>query len=294
MRGCPLSGGCTMKIAEFLDGHSKQFLTALAFILAAAAGWIDYLTGYDYSMSILYLLPVFIAAWFAGKGAAVATAVVCALAWLAAELLAKKYADAPLALYWNDVMELGFFLVVAYSLSALKSALEHEKLAARTDALTGIANRRYYYDLAGSEINRLKRFGHVFTAAYIDIDNFKAVNDTFGHSAGDELLRTTAEIMKVNIRMTDTAARVGGDEFALLLPETGDKAALLVIQKIQNSLQNAVKVKNWPVSLSIGMITCLTPPASVDKMLEQIDGLMYEVKRGGKDKIRHIVLNEKR
>jgi diguanylate cyclase (GGDEF)-like protein len=282
-----------MKKAAQFDKHSRQFMMAAALALAVVTGWIDYLTGHEYSVSILYLIPVFLAAWFAGKGAAVATAVACAAAWLTAELLAKKYAEIPLVLYWNDMMELGFFLVVAYSLSALKSALEHEKTAARTDVLTGIANRRHFYDLVDREIKRLTRYGHVFSVAYIDIDNFKAVNDTFGHSAGDALLRLTAEIMNSHLRATDTAARLGGDEFGVLLPETGADAARIVLGKIQREMQDAVKAKNWSVSLSVGMITYLTPPASADKLLERIDALMYEVKRGGKSRIRHEVADDR-
>lgn len=202
-------------------------------------------------------------------------------------LLRYVHEDTVGHIYWNDVVELGFFLVVAYALSALKTALEHERSSARTDPLTGIADRRFFYTLAESEIKRLERYGHIFTVAYIDIDTVKAVNDRFGHSAGDELLRLMAGIMKSHIRATDTAARIGGDEFALLLPETGDGAALAAVGKIKEALDRAVRERDWPVSLSSGVVTYHAPPASVDKMLEQIDGLMYSVKREGKGMIRH-------
>ena len=267
---------------------SRPLLTLLAFVLVALLGWIDYITGLEYSVSLFYLIPVFISAWFVGKGVAVAVAFAGAASWLIAELaLRQQQEDLPTALYWNDIVELGFFLVVAYVLSALKTALDHERSSARTDPLTGIANRRHFYDAAENEIKRLERYGDIFTVAYIDIDNFKTINDRFGHSKGDELLRLMAEIMKNHTRATDTAARIGGDEFALLLPETGDQAALAAVGKIKRALESTVRERDWPVSLSSGVVTYYAPPASVDKMLEQIDGLMYSVKREGKGMIRH-------
>jgi diguanylate cyclase (GGDEF)-like protein len=272
----------------FFDRLSRPLLTALAFVLVVVLGWIDYITGLEYSVSLFYLIPVFISAWYVGKGVAVAVAFAGAASWLIAELaLRYQHEDTVAHIYWNDIVELGFFLVVAYVLSALKTALDHERSSARTDPLTGIANRRHFYDAAENEIKRLERYGDIFTVAYIDIDNFKTINDRFGHSKGDELLRLMAGIMKSHIRATDTAARIGGDEFALLLPETGDPSALAAVRKIKEALDQVVREKDWPVSLSSGVVTYYAAPASVDKMLEQIDGLMYSVKREGKGMIRH-------
>lgn len=275
-----------MALLASIERLPRPLLTAAALALAVAVGWLDYLTGHEYSVSILYLAPVFVAAWFVGWRAGVAVAFACGAAWLVAELLSRRLADVPLAFYWNDAMELSFFLVVGWTLSSLKGALEKERRSASTDLVTGLANRRAFYRAAAAEIARLERYGHPFSVAYVDVDDFKAVNDTFGHSAGDELLRLTGEVMSGGTRRTDTVARLGGDEFALLFPETTEEAALAALRKIQDALGAEVGRRGWPVSLSVGLITFHAPPASVDEMLDRVDALMYEVKRGGKGAIR--------
>jgi diguanylate cyclase (GGDEF)-like protein len=188
-------------------------------------------------------------------------------------------------------MELGFFLVVSYILSALKSSLEQQKLTARTDHLTGIPNRRCFYDLAALEMNISRRYQHPFTVIYIDIDNFKTVNDTLGHSAGDSLLRLVSATIRDNIRTADIVARLGGDEFALLLPESGSEAAQAAIRKVRKSLEDVVQ-SNWPVTFSIGMVTYLKPPPTVDEMIKRADDLMYSVKDKGKDMVRHEIADD--
>ena len=252
-------------------------------IVAVAA--TDYLTDPEYSLSLFYLFPVILVAWFGGRTTSILFSLFAALAWLTAELLGKAYHDYPAALYWNDFMELSFFLIVSFILSALKNALEQEKSTARTDHLTGISNRRNFYDLVDLELSISRRYGHPFTIISLDIDNFKTVNDTMGHLAGDTLLRMVAATMKDNIRTSDIVARLGGDEFAIFLPETGSKAAEAVILKVKNGLQAAVQ-RDWPVTFSIGMVTFVKPPATVDEMIARADGLMYEAKAGGKDMIK--------
>jgi GGDEF domain-containing protein len=110
--------------------------------------------------------------------------------------------------------------VVVYLLTEYKDRAEREEILARTDPLTEVANSRYLYTLAEMEIERLSRYEHPFTVAYMDIDNFKEINDRFGRRAGDELLCLVASTMQNNLRITDTVARLGGDEFIILLPET--------------------------------------------------------------------------
>src|SRR6185312_6159583 len=104
---------------------------------------------------------------------------------------------------------------------------------ARIDALTGVANGRTFYDLARVELCRFQRTGRPFTVAYLDLDNFKQVNDRLGHPAGDDLLRRVAQVLRDNTRVLDVPARLGGDEFALLLPETDAEDALPVLSKLR-------------------------------------------------------------
>ena len=123
------------------------------------------------------------------------------------------------------------------------------------------------------------------TLLYIDLDNFKQVNDAFGHETGDELLIEVAATIRTNVRSTDTVARLGGDEFALLLPETDQEAALVVTNKLREALLVSMQRREWPVTFSIGLVSFATPPESVEEMLKQADAVMYSVKLKGKNSI---------
>jgi diguanylate cyclase (GGDEF)-like protein len=185
-------------------------------------------------------------------------------------------------------MRLGAFLFITYFVSALRRSLEQERELARTDALTGVLNRRSYFEAADMEIKRARRHRHPFTVAYLDIDDFKEINDRSGHSAGDAALRAVAETVARNIREVDTVARLGGDEFALLLPETDEDAAEAVVARVSRSLDELTARERWPVSFSIGVVTWTTPPRTVDLMIKQADDTMYRVKNTGKNRIAHL------
>lgn len=274
----------------FLPGTLPQWaVTLAAFVLVAVVGTADFLAGPDYYLTPFYLAPVLLAAWYVGRRTAYAVSVAGAAAWLIAELAGLRYYEHEIAVFWNDVMELTLLLFAAFLLSALKSSLEKERTTARTDPLTGIPNRRLYVELTEGEMRRNRRYGRPFTVAYLDIDNFKAVNDTWGHAEGDRLLRRAAEVIAAAIRDTDTVARLGGDEFALLLPETGAESAMAVASKVKERLKSEVESR-WPVTFSLGMVTYLQAPASIDEVIGRADRLMYEAKGVEKGELRREVV----
>jgi diguanylate cyclase (GGDEF)-like protein len=125
--------------------------------------------------------------------------------------------------------------------------------------------------------------------AFVDVDNFKVINDKFGHTTGDRVLGIIAEAMQRHLRRTDIVGRVGGDEFAILLPEVNEEAAQVVIPKMHRRLLDEIWLNNWPVTFSIGVITFLEPPASVDHVLSMADRLMYTVKDKGKNDIHYAI-----
>jgi diguanylate cyclase (GGDEF)-like protein len=271
---------------------NRLYVMALSSLLVLIAGFIDYATGPLYSVSILYLVPVVIAAWYAGRLPSIAIAFASAGAWLIAALLWERYYADSSVIYWNDIIELSFFLIVSYIISALKSSLDYQKLLARTDLLTGVSNRTYFYDLAETEINRMRRYKHPFTICYIDIDNFKQINDTFGHAEGDNLLRNMAGKIRSIVRKTDFIGRLGGDEFGLLMPETDESAALNIVGKI-HSLSELPEFIQKNISLSIGMVTYVSPPSTADEMIKTADDLMYAVKTGGKNNVLYKVIGSR-
>jgi diguanylate cyclase (GGDEF)-like protein len=139
------------------------------------------------------------------------------------------------------------------------------------------------------ELSRARRYARSLTVSYIDLDNFKYINDHFGHNIGDVVLRVAGQTILRNLRSSDTVARLGGDEFVVLFPETGSDAATMVLYKIQGLLMAEMQKNAWPISFSIGAVTYVEVPESVDKMIQMADKLMYVAKRNGKNRIEHKV-----
>jgi diguanylate cyclase (GGDEF)-like protein len=189
----------------------------------------------------------------------------------------------------NNFVRLSVLLIVVLIASRLRIALDREHDMARQDTLTGLANRRAFNELGETEAERSRRYNRPFTALFIDLDNFKAVNDAKGHDEGDQLLKTVAEILHSRLRTTDICGRLGGDEFAVLLPETGAKAAANFAAELRTRLMEAMENNDWPVTFSIGVATFNTTPENLAELIDKADALMYSVKQGGKNAIRQEV-----
>jgi len=174
-------------------------------------------------------------------------------------------------------------VVVTELMTRLRVALERERRLSRTDVLTGVLNGRAFHETLAAEMARATRYARPFSIAYVDLDHFKTVNDRFGHSTGDELLQTVAKMMLAAIRRTDTVVRLGGDEFAILLPETEGAAARRAVDTVRARLLDAMRARGWPVTFSIGLLTCHACPDTPDGLIARVDALMYEIKRSTKD-----------
>ena len=258
-------------------------------VLIAGVGIFDYLTGYEISFSLFYLLPISLATWFAGRRLGVLASIASALTWLIADISPGHPYSHPAIYYWNTAIRFSFFIILTYLLSAVRKAHELEKGLARIDNLTGAANGRYFAELLQLEIARSQRHNLPFTVAYVDVDNFKTINDTFGHSMGDQVLQITIKHVKTRLRNIDVVARLGGDEFAFLFPATDQSAARAAISRIQMSLLSEMCQRNWPVTFSIGVLTCTNTPDTADELIKLADALMYSAKNDGKNSIRYSV-----
>lgn len=185
-------------------------------------------------------------------------------------------------------------------LLVLKRSLDHEigmrkkmqeELArqARTDALTGLSNRRHFIEMAEQELVRAGRYGKALSILMFDLDEFKAINDTHGHHAGDCVLQKIAEICSQTLRDgVDIAGRMGGEEFAVLLPQTDAGQACEIAERLRRHIADAVisdgQGETLRVTASIGIAT-LSSETSVDNLLSRADKAMYEAKRAGRDKV---------
>jgi diguanylate cyclase (GGDEF)-like protein len=185
-------------------------------------------------------------------------------------------------------------VIVTYLVNQLQKARKEEQLAARTDFISRAVNARYFNELLEMEVARIRRYPHPFTLVYVDIDNFKLVNDLFGHQTGDEVLRSIAGELKAQLRSTDIVARLGGDEFAMLLPSTDASESQVVIAKVHTYLIEAMGQRNWPVTFSMGAVTCVAPPYSAEHLISLADELMYTVKNSTKNSFRCAIWDGKR
>lgn len=169
---------------------------------------------------------------------------------------------------------------------------EMERLSI-TDALTGLFNRRYFYEALDKEIERVKRYGTKFSIVLIDIDDFKRVNDEYGHLAGDRVLQALAGILKRILRKVDVIARYGGEEFILLLPNTGKEEASVIANRIREEISRTTfecpsekgRRVICPITISGGVTTCPDDFSDPDRLLSAADKAMYEAKALGKNRI---------
>lgn len=279
-----------VKYCEFLDRKGRTFNVAVGVLCAALLGAVDYYSdiyvGTDYPLYFFYLLPVAFVAWFAGRNAAIAIAITCVAIKLSIQ---GVFPEALSLLIWRNGSAFAFFLVVGTLLAKLRQLLDNERSLSRIDHLTGAVNRKVFLDVTADEIYRLRRHDQPFSLAYIDLDNFKEINDTRGHSTGDFLLQTVVATISSNLRRTDVVSRLGGDEFAILLTNSDEQAALIAIYKIREQLHLTMKQHNLAVTFSIGVLTCTVAPQTVDEIITLADNLMYAVKKSGKNGIRHAV-----
>lgn len=274
------------RISEALENRSPVFWLVAGLISAGVLGVLDWLTGNEITFSLFYLIPIVGVTWAVNRSAGLLLSVLSTLMLLGAEHAGGQVYSHPIIYFWNTLIRASFFIIITYLIAELHKAQREERLAARTDYITGVVNARYFNELLQMEVERIRRYPHPITVVFIDVDNFKLVNDLFGHKMGDEVLRLIAGELKAQLRSTDCIARLGGDEFALLLPSARQADAEVVISKVHTHLRTEMRRRNLPVTFSMGAVTCIVPPYSAEQIINMADELMYEVKNSTKDDIR--------
>jgi diguanylate cyclase (GGDEF)-like protein len=272
------------------EGQPKWRQLAASVALLVAIGVADYFSGYEIQISVVYLFPIFLATSKVGRLAGTAMAVASSVVGVAGDLLAGEPVTTWMVPATVFVLRTALFLVFVEVVAALRRALDRERESARTDPLTGLSNRRHFAELTMADLAFARRYRRPMTVAYLDLDNFKLVNDKFGHRTGDELLRTVARTIRSRLRFTDAVGRLGGDEFAICLPETGPEAATLVVGKLREDVAAALPEEWRFVTFSIGMVSFAYPPATVEELLERTDFVLYAAKREGKNRLMHEVV----
>ena len=189
-----------------------------------------------------------------------------------------------------DVVRL--IVLALVGLAAAVASEDRRKLRelSRTDGLTGLSNYRWFRETLNREFLRSRRYGHETSLILADVDNFKQVNDLYGHQTGNRMLRHLAQILVQNVRDVDFLARFGGDEFAVILPETSAEEATAVAERVQQSVAEAtfpVAHRLPPhVTMSLGLTTYPTDATTPDELIAKADAALYAAKMGGRNQSR--------
>jgi diguanylate cyclase (GGDEF)-like protein len=259
-------------------GKLTKLLAVLAGLaIITALGVIDYYTGHELMLSSFYTMPIALVAWVGGRPLGLCASLLSGATWLITDVIDGLNAS-PSIVALNAVIRFGFFILIVYMIVALRDVMKRLEQSSQFDNLTGVANSSSFYESLTEELDRLGRYGRPLTLAYLDLDGFKEVNDGFGHLEGDRVLRVVADCAKARLRKTDTVARMGGDEFAFLCPETDEEAARAAIQKVVDGLGEEMREGGWPVTFSVGVVTCHEAPAGAEELVRMADDLMYSVK----------------
>lgn len=281
-RGFSLNG-IDMSI-PFLEKRSFIQILLLAICGCVVVGVIDYVTAYDISVSVFYLGPVALAAWYAGRRAGIGISALSCIVWLIADVGSGHPYKGWSIPAWNTGIRFIFLLINALLLAALHAQLDVAERLSLIDPLTGVLNSRAFNKHLQSAIAFARRDGTPMTLAYIDVDNFKQINDSLGHIEGDNKLCAIGKALMDATRQTDFVARLGGDEFALLFPNTNFSGAKTILAKLVPQLAT-IKLKDSHVTCSIGAVIFTKPPAQSVEAMQMVDELMYTAKRGGKDAV---------
>lgn len=269
-----------MNLTEFMARQNKPVLICTGIALLTAMTLLNTASPPGFEASIFYLIPVSFFAWFLGRRPGLAASLICAGLALGIHRpdLSPSRSGLP---YWNALAWLTVYVFFVYIIAEIRNLYAREQSWSHLDPLTGIPNRRWFFERLEIEKSRAKRYDHPLMVAYIDLDHCKEVNDRFGHSTGDKLLGIAAQVMKdLGGKMRSHAS-----EFAVLFPNTDTVSASAALTKLRSALNAAMEQHKWPVTFSIGHVTFQHPPESVGEMIIAADRAMYDVKKASRGRL---------
>jgi len=258
-------------------------------VLTLVVYWVNAVTPPDGRFGILYTIPVLLVTWTEGLVwgivfAAATTVFREAIAWV------QMPVDTPML--WRVMNGLAYLAVLGVAMAGLQTLRHSQAQLARLvtqDSLTNVLNARAFAERLGQELDRNRRYPRPLALMYMDLDNFKVINDTHGHQTGDAVLRLVADAMRSSVRQADVVGRLGGDEFAVLMPETDAPLADAAAKRLVVGLRTVFK-GTPTVTASIGVVSCTSTDASTDDLLRRADQAMYDAKKSGKDRVVQVAL----
>ncbi|HVZ79858.1 MAG TPA: GGDEF domain-containing protein [bacterium] len=270
---------------EKAPAHQRFYILFLSLALVFFLIYLDILSGLEVHLTALLLVPVYLATRYSGLGAGILISVLSSLSLLIDPLLERKIYPHLWEVFWNIVVLFIFFAVVSYLSDRLRKESAHNERMAQRDHLTDLLNGRAFFEAAERVRVASIQNGRPFSLCFLDLDEFKKVNDELGHMTGDELLRIVAGAIRGNIREDDMAVRMGGDEFGILFPGAGPEEAQGLVERVREAIRGEMALRGWGVTPSLGVATFYEVPGTVKDMVHHADQLMYRAKTGGKDQV---------
>ncbi|TPQ27585.1 GGDEF domain-containing protein [Methylomonas koyamae] len=248
-------------------------------------GFLDGFTGTEVRLTPIYFVPVILAGISLNQVNAYIFAIGCSVVWGISNFHGGLRFSSEWIWVWNLTIQAVAFVIVL----ELVRQLQNERIKAHemsmTDTLTGIPNARGFYEQSHSLVSFCHRQQMPIVLAYIDLDNFKTVNDKEGHQRGNDILKIIAQIMKSTFRASDVISRLGGDEFAVILPNTEVSEAHEVLERFRVTTMKEMNIAGNSVSTSIGAIAYSNSPLDLEAMIKTADQIMYDVKHTGKNQV---------
>jgi len=257
--------------------------------LAAGVFVLNVRTAPDLRLGILYVIPVLLAASQDGMGWGISFALATALLRFGVGIDQLPLETSLQVRILNEVAYLAVVGVAIAGLSQLRRTQAQLELLATHDPLTTVLNARAFASQVAQELGRNRRYGRPLALIYLDLDDFKRVNDAHGHATGDAVLRLVADAMRSAVRQADFVGRLGGDEFGVLLPETDGSVAHSVANRLAGGIRTVFR-GTPSVTASIGVVAVTGTEAGSDELLRKADQAMYEAKRAGKDRVVQVTM----
>jgi len=278
---------------RFYKQESLAKLAVEAWVMIAFVSWVVWNTGKIHSPLLnLYLLPIIASALILGKVMTVIETAAVAACFVALSWGETTNPPSSLAYYGELLAQLSPVILVAYITTMLSAdirfAVDKIKRVSDTDELTGVYNMRAFNVILQRTFRQAVRYGHPMSLVMIDSDNLKAINDSYGHDAGNLLLRHLVNRIRDGLRSSDVVARFGGDEFIVLLTETGPDGAVEVAERIRRGVEDArldLGGNFVRSTVSIGVSSYPTGGADLGAILEKADQALYRAKQAGKNRV---------
>lgn len=260
---------------------TQHFVLALFAVLVFTA--FDYVVGQHIDTSIFHLVPIAYVAFYGKRWQTITLVTLSELLYTGIEIIVLMHQSPLFAILWNSLARGILFMIIAIGAQKLGVSYQREAHFSNHDPLTGALNRRALERLLLEHMMLTESWP--LTIAYIDIDNFKQVNDRLSHAAGDALLSNTIRLLSFNARKGDRIGRLGGDEFMAIYPGANEAMAKTIVIRQRDAIHDYYQRKAFGTSLSIGVVTFHHSPADMMEMIRQADAAMYQAKNSGKSQI---------